>query len=154
LNAYLNDNIESIRRQGTGTVEMDFSDTLDLAMGTEPGLEGTFDLDAVIAEASKAAQGVVDASAESAGGIEDLSAFLAENISKAAEQAREASRDTELPSAIASAAESASRATMLALQSIQQNKYHPTAPPQSSCKYLSHVLLAQRHTNLFSSITC
>lgn len=100
------------------------------------GIEGLLDLDAVIAEASKAAQNAVgpaDGSASTS--HDDLAAFLAENISKAAEQAKETSCGIELPSAIASAAESASRATMLALQSIQQTKYHPTAPPQSTSKW-------------------
>lgn len=104
---------------------------------TDHGFDGLFDLDAVIAEASRAAQSIIEPAGDNvSSNYDDISAFLAENISKAAEQAREASCGLELPSAIASAAESASRATMLALQSIQQTKYHPTAPPQSTSKRL------------------
>ena len=108
-------------------------------MAKDLGIEGLFDLDAVIAEASKAAQSAVEpAGEETSTNRDELAAFLAENISKAAEQAKESTCGIELPSAIASAAESASRATMLALQSIQQNKYHPTAPPQSTSKSSLH----------------
>lgn len=129
---YLNDNIESIRAQGAGIIELRPGTDHEDQSGCETQeLDFGFDLDAAIAEASKAAQTAVDCNGEvSHESEEDLSAFLAESISKAAEQAKEASKDTELPSDIASAAESASRATMLALERIQQNKYHPTAPPQ------------------------
>ncbi|RYP66276.1 hypothetical protein DL770_008835 [Monosporascus sp. CRB-9-2] len=134
LNAFVNDNIETIKKSGTAAIEMETpTESNKQGAGTNGnGLDGVFDLDAVIAEASRAAQSAVEsASGDGSFNHDDLSRFLAENISKAAEQAKEASSGLELPSAIASAAESASRATMLALQSIQQNKYHPTAPPQS-----------------------
>lgn len=89
----------------------------------------------MIAEASRAAQSALEPiNGDSSHELDELSAFLAENVSKAVEQAKESATSTELPSAIASAAESASRATMLALQSIQQNQYQPTALPQSYSK--------------------
>lgn len=121
---------------GTATIELELPpETEESSMAKDLGIEGLFDLDAVIAEASKAAQSAVEpAGEETSTNHDELAAFLAENISKAAEQAKESTCGIELPSAIASAAESASRATMLALQSIQQNKYHPTAPPQSTSK--------------------
>ncbi|RYO95957.1 hypothetical protein DL765_011695 [Monosporascus sp. GIB2] len=134
LNAFINDNIEAIKKSGTAAIEMEIpTESNEQGEGANGnGLDGAFDLDAVIAEASRAAQSAVEsASGDGSFNHDDLSRFLAENISRAAEQAKETSSGLELPSAIASAAESASRATMLALQSIQQNKYHPTAPPQS-----------------------
>ncbi|RYP70579.1 hypothetical protein DL771_005398 [Monosporascus sp. 5C6A] len=133
LNAFVNDNIETIKKSGTAAIEMEIpTESNDQAEGTNGnGLDGVFDLDAVIAEASRAAQSAVESASGDGSFNHDLSRFLAENISRAAEQANEASSGLELPSAVASAAESASRATMLALQSIQQNKYHPTAPPES-----------------------
>ncbi|RYO91397.1 hypothetical protein DL766_001362 [Monosporascus sp. MC13-8B] len=134
LNAFINDNIETIKKSGTAAIKMEIpTESNEQGEGTNGnGLDGVFDLDAVIAEASRAAQSAVEsASGDGSFNHDDLSRFLAENISRAAEQTKETSSGLELPSAIASAAESASRATMLALQSIQQNKYHPTAPPQS-----------------------
>ncbi|OTA95178.1 hypothetical protein M434DRAFT_394078 [Hypoxylon sp. CO27-5] len=136
LSTFLNDHIETIRAQGTGKVETTTSveDTIqDSHIGQ--GLDDTFDLNAMIAEASRAAQSGLEPNGEvshESHELEELSAFLAENVSKAVEQAKESATNTELPSAIASAAESASRATMLALQSIQQNQYQPTALPQST----------------------
>lgn len=133
----MNDNIETFKQLGIAPIEIEIPpDNNDLDGAKDHDFDGLFDLDAVIAEASRAAQSIIEpADGDNASSnYDDLSAFLAENISKAAEQAKEASCSIELPSAIASAAESASRATMLALQSIQQNKYHPTAPPQSTSK--------------------
>ncbi|KAI1389012.1 telomere repeat binding factor-domain-containing protein [Hypoxylon trugodes] len=140
LSTFLNDNIESIRSLGTGKVETTTS-TEDPAQDpvqnghVDHGLDDAFDINAMIAEASRAAQSALEPSGETvheSHELDELSAFLAENVSKAVEQAKESATNTELPSAIASAAESASRATMLALQSIQQNQYQPTALPQSS----------------------
>lgn len=130
----MNDNIETFKELGTAPIEIEVpSDDNELNGTKSHVLDGLLDLDAVIAEASRAAQSMIEPAGDNAStNYDDLSAFLAENISKAAEQAKEVSCGIELPSAIASAAESASRATMLALQSIQQNKYHPTAPPQST----------------------
>ncbi|OTB01031.1 hypothetical protein M426DRAFT_224739 [Hypoxylon sp. CI-4A] len=142
LSTFLNDHIEAIRAQGTGKIETTTSfDHFDHGIHDEPmehGLDDTFDLNAIIAEASRAAQSGLEPMGETAHEshgsheLDELSAFLAENVSKAVEQAKESATSTELPSAIASAAESASRATMLALQSIQQNQYQPTALPQST----------------------
>lgn len=92
----------------------------------------TFDINAMIAEASRAAQSALEIAGDTSHELDDISAFLAENVSKAVKQAKESATDTELPSSIASAAESAERATILALQSIQQNQYQPTALPQST----------------------
>ncbi|KAI0098595.1 telomere repeat binding factor-domain-containing protein [Hypoxylon sp. NC0597] len=136
LSTFLNDHIETIRAQGTGRVETTTSieDTIHESHIGQ-GLDDTFDLNAMIAEASRAAQSALEPNGEvshESHELEELSAFLAENVSKAVEQAKESATNTELPSAIASAAESASRATMLALQSIQQNQYQPTALPQST----------------------
>ncbi|KAI2632179.1 telomere repeat binding factor-domain-containing protein [Hypoxylon sp. NC1633] len=133
LSIYLNDHIESIRVQGTSKVETTTS-VEDAAQDEHvaQGIDGTFDINAMIAEASRAAQSALAPNGQAAQEADELSAFLAENVSKAVEQAKESATNTELPSAIASAAESASRATMLALQSIQQNQYQPTALPQST----------------------
>ncbi|KAI1136825.1 telomere repeat binding factor-domain-containing protein [Hypoxylon sp. FL0543] len=136
LSTFLNDHIEVIRAQGTGKVETT-TPIEDIVQDGHigHGLDDTFDLNAMIAEASRAAQSALEPNGEishDSHELEELSAFLAENVSKAVEQAKESATNTELPSAIASAAESASRATMLALQSIQQNQYQPTALPQST----------------------
>ncbi|KAI1090090.1 telomere repeat binding factor-domain-containing protein [Rostrohypoxylon terebratum] len=146
LSTFLNDHIESIRVQGSGKVETTTAMAGEIPNGhNDQGNQGghgnhsildeTFDLNAMIAEASKAAQGILEPNGDAPNlneshELDELSAFLAENVSMAVEQAK--GNTTELPSAIASAAESASRATMLALQSIQQNQYQPTALPQST----------------------
>ncbi|KAI1445738.1 telomere repeat binding factor-domain-containing protein [Annulohypoxylon stygium] len=146
LSTFLNDHIESIRVQGSGKVETTtaMADNVPNGhigqgdhddQGDHDALDESFDLNAMIAEASRAAQSVLEPSGDAPNlneshELDELSAFLAENVSKAVEQAK--GNTTELPSAIASAAESASRATMLALQSIQQNQYQPTALPQST----------------------
>ncbi|RYP78964.1 hypothetical protein DL769_003094 [Monosporascus sp. CRB-8-3] len=153
LNAFVNDNIETIKKSGAAAIEIEIpTESNEHGEGTNGnGLDGVFDLDAVIAEASRAAQSAVEsASCDGSFNHDDLSRFLAENISRAADQAKEASSGLELPSAIASAAESASRATMLALQSIQQNKYHPTAPPQSISRL---ILSSKRETQLLTKFS-
>ncbi|KAI5864450.1 telomere repeat binding factor-domain-containing protein [Durotheca rogersii] len=134
LSTFLNDHIESIRAESAGKVDIT-TVTEDTAHDEHiaTGVDGTFDINAMIAEASRAAQRALEPAGEAPNELDDLSAFLAENVSKAVEQAKETT-STELPSAIASAAESASRATMLALQSIQQNQYQPTALPQSNAQ--------------------
>ncbi|KAI1346004.1 telomere repeat binding factor-domain-containing protein [Xylaria sp. FL0043] len=135
LSTYLNDNILRIQAQVSGKIEekvssespgpVDDSDAQDLT--------SEFDLNAAIAEASRAAaQGALQPSAHEAATFDDLSAFLTENVTRAVEQSRQADPSMELPSSIASAAESASRATALALESIARNQYHPTALPQPS----------------------
>ncbi|KAI0853900.1 telomere repeat binding factor-domain-containing protein [Daldinia vernicosa] len=136
LSTFLNDHIESIRIQGTGRVETT-TPIEDIAQDEHVGqtLDEAFDINAMIAEASRAAQSALETTGEESHELDDLSAFLAENVSKAVEQAKESATSTELPSAIASAAESASRATMLALQSIQQNQYHPTTLPQAPGRF-------------------
>ncbi|KAI1117486.1 telomere repeat binding factor-domain-containing protein [Nemania sp. NC0429] len=129
LSTFLNDNISSIQAQVSSKIEAkaptespppaDDDDTHDLE----------FDLSAAIAEASRAAaqDALTQSSADEAPTFEDLSAFLTENVSRAVEQSRQAPISSELPSSIASATESASRATALALESIARNQYHPTA---------------------------
>jgi protein TBF1 len=102
------------------------NDPHDLASG--------FDLNAAIEEASRAAAQCALQPADEPPTFEDLSAFLTENVTRAVEQSRQAASNVELPSSIASAAESASRATALALESIARNQYHPTALPHSSSK--------------------
>ena len=135
LSTFLNDHIESIRVQGTGKVETTTTMEDDIPNGhIDHGDHGDSELKAMIAEAM-AAQSALEPSGEEPNlhneshELGELSAFLEENISKALEQSK--SNTAELPSDIASATESASRATMLALQSIQQNQYQPTALPQS-----------------------
>lgn len=128
LSTYLNDNIGSIQAQVLGKVEEKAptespppadDDTHDPA--------DEFDLGAAIEEASRAAaQDVLHSGSEEPPTFEDLSAFLTENVSRAVEQSRQAAMSVELPSSIVSAAESASRATALALESIARNQYHPT----------------------------
>ncbi|KAI1476516.1 telomere repeat binding factor-domain-containing protein [Daldinia eschscholtzii] len=144
LSTFLNDHIESIRTQGTGRVETTTA-TEDIVQDEHvtQTLDETFDINAMIAEASRAAQSALETGGEDSHELDDLSAFLAENVSKAVEQAKESATSTELPSAIASAAESASRATMLALQSIQQNQYHPTTLPQTPAQ--ASIALPQNH---------
>ncbi|KAI0861361.1 telomere repeat binding factor-domain-containing protein [Xylaria cubensis] len=134
LSTYLNDNIDRIQAQVSSKLEVkaptespapEDSNTHDLT--------SEFDLNAMIAEASRAAaQGAFQPSADEPPVFEDLSAFLSENVSRAVEQSRQAATNVELPSAITSAAESASRATALALESIARTQYHPTALPHSS----------------------
>ncbi|KAI1372246.1 telomere repeat binding factor-domain-containing protein [Hypoxylon crocopeplum] len=148
LSTFLNDHIESIRSQGTGRVETTTSieDTAqDEHVGH--GLDDTFDINAMIAEASRAAQSALEPNGETSHELDELSAFLAENVSKAVEQAKESAANTELPSAIASAAESASRATMLALQSIQQNQYQPTPLPQATTQNQPQTHSTPNHSN-------
>ncbi|KAJ8125246.1 hypothetical protein O1611_g8393 [Lasiodiplodia mahajangana] len=106
---------------------------LSVASAPADSIPSDFDLNAAIAEASRAAaQEALQPSSDEATTFDDLSAFLTENVSRAVEQSRQAAASIELPSSIASAAESASRATALALESIARNQYHPTALPHSS----------------------
>ncbi|KAI0484418.1 hypothetical protein GGR56DRAFT_613738 [Xylariaceae sp. FL0804] len=129
LSTFINDHIDEIRNQASGEIEVSWEAEMNMPDEVaDHDIGGDFDLDAAIAEASRAAQRASEPAGDATDAGADLSAFLLENISKAAEQARgtKISADTELPSDLASAAESASRATMLALQSIQQNQYHPT----------------------------
>ncbi|KAI0015260.1 telomere repeat binding factor-domain-containing protein [Xylariomycetidae sp. FL0641] len=133
LSVYLNDHMDNIRSQGSGKVET--KPRQDTPAPEENGhndFDGAFDLDAAIAEASKAAQSALETGGEASLGFDDLSAFLSENITKATEQASKVSAETELPSTVASAAENASKATMLALQNLQHNQYQPTAMSQSN----------------------
>jgi hypothetical protein len=110
------------------------TDNSQFFSGAQGGLDGLFDLNAVIAEASKAAQNAVDNGGGSTSNMDDLAAFLTENISRATEQAREQTGALDIPSAVLSATESATRATHLALQSLQRNQYQPTAVPQANRK--------------------
>ncbi len=134
LSTYLNDNINSIQAQVSNKIEAKVPTESPAPMDSGAhDLTSEFDLNAAIAEASRAAaQGALQPSANEATTFDDLSAFLTENVSRAVEQSRQAAASIELPSSIASAAESASRATALALESIARNQYHPTALPHSS----------------------
>ncbi|KAI1754701.1 hypothetical protein F4782DRAFT_552658 [Xylaria castorea] len=133
LSTYLNDNIDSIQAQVSSKFEAKApTESPAPADSNTHDLTSEFDLNAMIAEASRAAaQGAFQPSADEPPAFEDLSAFLSENVSRAVEQSRQAATSVELPSAIASAAESASRATALALESIARTQYHPTALPHS-----------------------
>jgi hypothetical protein len=118
-----------------GTSHSNFSSTADsshLFNGDQHGLDGILDLNAVIAEASKAAQTAVDNGGSSAENANDLAAFLAEEISRATEQAQGIAGDTDMPSVILSATESATRATHRALQTLQRSQYQPTPIPQAN----------------------
>ncbi|KAI8630940.1 hypothetical protein F5Y19DRAFT_483583 [Xylariaceae sp. FL1651] len=134
LSTYLNDNIESIQAEVLGKTEAKvIVDSPAPADNGTHDLADGFDLNAVIAEASRAAaQSALQPTGDEANGLDDLSAFLTENVSRAVEQSRQAASSSELPTSIASAAESASKATALALESIARNQYHPTALPHSS----------------------
>ncbi|KAI1337609.1 telomere repeat binding factor-domain-containing protein [Xylariaceae sp. FL0016] len=133
LSTFLNDHIDTIKGQGSAEVEI-ATEAEEIAPMevVDHDVGATFDLDAAIAEATRAAQTAFDPIDTNPMTFDDLSAFLTDNISKAAEKAKEPFVESELPSDLTSVTESASRATMLALQTIQQNKYHPTALPQSS----------------------
>ncbi|KAI0181606.1 telomere repeat binding factor-domain-containing protein [Hypoxylon sp. FL1284] len=146
LSTFLNDHIETIRSQGTGKVETTTA-VEDNAQDEHAGqsLDETFDINAIIAEASRAAQSVLETTGDTSHELDDISAFLAENVSKAVEQAKGSATGTELPSSVASAAESAERATILALQKIQENQYQPTALPQSSAQSPSHSASTSNH---------
>ncbi|KAI2642068.1 hypothetical protein GGS21DRAFT_501018 [Xylaria nigripes] len=133
LSTYLNDNINSIQAQVStmGEANVTVEGTPPIDSGGDD-LSSEFDLNAAIAEASRAAaQSALQSNDVEAPTFDDLSAFLTENVSRAVEQSRQAATNTELPSSIASAAESASRATALALESIARNQYHPTALPHT-----------------------
>ncbi|KAI0130370.1 telomere repeat binding factor-domain-containing protein [Xylariales sp. AK1849] len=129
LSAYLNDNIAAIESIGTGRTSPAIAvESTHVFDGTTGNLDGMFDLNAAIAEASKAAQSAMG----NGGDTDSLHTFLEENISQAAQQSREQTGNPELPSAVLSATESATRGTSLALQTIQRNQYHSTADPQQS----------------------
>ncbi|KAI0453150.1 telomere repeat binding factor-domain-containing protein [Xylaria acuta] len=134
LSTYLNDNIDSIQAQVSSKLEAKIpTDSPAPADSNTHDLTSEFDLNAAIAEASRAAaQGAFQPTADEPPAFDDLSAFLSENVTRAVEQSRQAAPSAELPSAIASAAESASRATALALESIARTQYHPTALPHPS----------------------
>ncbi|KAI0502927.1 hypothetical protein F5B22DRAFT_631220 [Xylaria bambusicola] len=134
LSTYLNDNIDKIQAQVSGEMEAK-APTESPAPADEDihDLASEFDLNAAIAEASRAAaEEALQPSADETSAFDDLSAFLTENVSRAIEQSRQAATSIELPSSITSATESASRATALALESIARNQYHPTALPHST----------------------
>lgn len=117
--------------QGTGIIELrpGFEHNEDND-GAAPELDFDFDLDAAIAEASRAAEIDLDPSADPAKKDEDLTAFLTESISKAAEEAQGPEKEAGQPGEVASAAESASKATMMALERIQGNNEDLKVLPQ------------------------
>ncbi|KAJ2973564.1 hypothetical protein NUW58_g8906 [Xylaria curta] len=116
LSTYLNDNIDNIQAQVSSKSEAKLTSASPApAENGMHGLTSEFDLNAAIAEASRAAaQGILQPSNDEPTAFDDLSAFLTENVSRAVEQSRRGASSIELPSSIASAAESASRATALA----------------------------------------
>ncbi|KXJ96372.1 telomere repeat binding factor-domain-containing protein [Microdochium bolleyi] len=130
LNTYLNENIESIKMQGAGIIELrpgfEHNEPHD---GEHPELDFDFDLDAAIAEASRAAEIDLDPDSDPSKNDEDLTAFLTDSISKAAEQAQAPEKDASQPGEVTSAAESASKATMMALQRMQGSHDDPKVPP-------------------------
>lgn len=134
LSTYLNDNITNIQAQVSSKVDMKV--TVDSQPPNDGGvhdLTSGFDLSAAIEEASRAAaQDALLHNSDDLPIFDDLSAFLTENVTRAVEQSRQGASSIVLPSSIASAAESASRATALALESIARNQYHPTSLPHSS----------------------
>lgn len=117
--------------QGAGIIELrpGFEHNEDND-GAAPELDFDFDLDAAIAEASRAAEIDLDPNTDTAKKDEDLTAFLTESISKAAEEAQGPDKDTGQPGDVASAAESASKATMMALECMQGNPDDLKALPQ------------------------
>ncbi|KAI1430899.1 hypothetical protein GGR50DRAFT_144505 [Xylaria sp. CBS 124048] len=134
LSTYLNDNINSIQAQVLARTEAKglAESPAPIDMGMDD-LSSEFDLNAAIAEASRAAaQDALQSSDIEDRTFEDLSAFLTENVSRAVEQSRQVATSTDLPSSVASAAESASKATALALESIARNQYQPTALPHTT----------------------
>ncbi|KAI0472418.1 hypothetical protein F4859DRAFT_104008 [Xylaria cf. heliscus] len=134
LSTFLNDNIDNIQAQVSSKLEAKApTESPAPPDSSAHDLTSDFDLNAMIAEASRAAaQGALQPSADEPPAFDDLSAFLSENVSRAVEQSRQGADSVELPSAIASAAESASRATAKALESIARTQYHPTALPHPS----------------------
>ncbi|KAI1173032.1 hypothetical protein F4777DRAFT_559329 [Nemania sp. FL0916] len=140
LSTYLNDNISNIEAQVAGKMEVKASSETPPPMDNATAdLTTEFDLNAAIAEASRAAaEAALPPGGDELPTFDDLSAFLTENVSRAVEQSRQAAISTEMPSTIASAAESASRATALALESIAKNQYQPTALPHASDQAQSH----------------
>jgi hypothetical protein len=127
LSTYLDKHMGNIEKLGSSptSVSADAEST-----GLFDGVNGldSFDIDAAIAEAAKAASEAVGTNGTSNNVVaEDLAAL----ISYASEQAQ-GSGSTEMSPAVLSTSESAMRATNLALQTMQRNQYHPTTVQQST----------------------
>lgn len=116
-------NIEKLGSSPTSSADAESAGLLDGVNGLD-----SFDIDAAIAEAAKAANEAVVANGTANNIVpEDLAAL----ISFASEQAQ-GSGSTEMSPAVLSTSESAMRATNLALQTMQRNQYHPTTVQQNT----------------------
>jgi len=132
LNSYLNDNIESIKMQGAGIIDLRPGFEHEGPHDVAPELDFDFDLDAAIAEASRAAETDSDPNADVSGKDEDLTEFLTASITKAAEEANGPEKEGDLTSEVNPSAESASMATMQVPESISHNENEPGASVNES----------------------
>lgn len=161
LNSYLNDNIESIKMQGAGIIDLRPGFEHEGSHDVAPELDFDFDLDAAIAEASRAAETDSDPSADVSSKDEDLTAFLTASISKAAEEANGPEKEGAPMGEVASAAESATKADMQVLEPIAHSENDPDGPvndSQAACKLRSPelcivVLRLTAHSTTGSIIT-
>ncbi|KAI1266311.1 hypothetical protein F5Y18DRAFT_416638 [Xylariaceae sp. FL1019] len=136
LSTYLNDNIENIQAEGSSKSEAKITTSSPAPADDMHDSLDDFDLNAMIAEASKsAAESVLHPVNNDLNNFDDLSAFL----SLAVEQSRQMASGSELPASIASATESASRATALALESMAKNQWHPAGSSQIASQIQSSV---------------
>lgn len=128
LSTYLNDNIDTIEGLGIGQINPD----APFDNSVKEGLVPEFDIDTAIAEATKAAQGAIDAAAPGHdNSMDELEAFIRQATKEATEVS---ATNSEIPSALMSESDSAARATRLALESIQQTQWQPTMPPQTTAQ--------------------
>ncbi|KAI0142997.1 hypothetical protein GGR57DRAFT_369964 [Xylariaceae sp. FL1272] len=136
LSTYLNDNIENIQAEGSSKSEAKITTSSPAPADDIHDSLDDFDLNAMIAEASKsAAESAMHPINNDLNNFDDLSAFL----SMAVEQSRQMASSSELPVSIASATESASRATALALESMAKNQWHPAGSSQTTSQIQSSV---------------
>lgn len=143
LNSYLNDNIESIKMQGAGIIDLRPGFEHEGSHDVAPELDFDFDLDAAIAEASRAAETDSDPSTDVSTKDEDLTAFLTASISKAAEEANGPEKEGATKGEVTSAAESATEPTMQTLEHISHSENDPDGPvneAQPACKLRSQEL--------------
>ncbi|KAK8129369.1 hypothetical protein PG999_001749 [Apiospora kogelbergensis] len=137
INVYISNCIETIENLATRRNSISF-DMENFSF--DDGLEGhdLGDLETLMAEAaSRAAQASVDEKETSATGIDELAALLSDGITRNSQQQQPhptATIDSGLSPTALAIDESARRAKTLALDSIQQNQYRPTASPQPSSK--------------------
>lgn len=127
-----------------GTTSNDSATVVDnTAFGADDGSNTAmdFDLNAIIAEASRAAEDAVSRAAEDtiqgstpyASNPAETSAFTVGVTTQSSQQPQNRPGNAHQPD-LTSAVESASRFSQLALQNIQQNQYRPTPSPQTNCK--------------------